>query len=229
VSRFGAVVFDLFGTLVYEFPKADWNRWFVLSAEALGVDAAAFRREWEATAAERQTGRLGDQESNFRELCRRVGGDPTREQVAAALEVRRALYERCFVATPGAVETLEWLRARRVPTALVSMCAPDTPPLWRASPFAGLVDVEVFSSEVGLRKPDPPIYLYACERLGVEPGTCLYLGDGSYRELSGAAAVGMTAVLVVDPNAGEVAIARPEAREWTGPRVASIAEVRELL
>lgn len=229
VSRFGAVIFDLFGTLVYEFPKVDWDRSFTLSAEALGVDGAAFRREWEATSVERQTGRFSDPEANIRELCRRVGSDPTPEQVTAALEVRRAMYERWFVPTPGAVETLRWLRARHVPTALISMCAPDTPPLWRASPLAGLVNVEVFSSEVGLRKPDPAIYLQACGRLGVEPSRCLYVGDGSYGELSGAAAVGMTAVLVLDPEVDADSIARPEAEEWTGSRIRSIAEVRGLL
>ena len=63
--------------------------------------------------------------------------------------------------------------------ALISMCAPDTPELWRAGPLAGYVDVEVFSSEVGLRKPQPEIYLLECERLGVEPGACLYVGDGA--------------------------------------------------
>ncbi|MEW6059653.1 MAG: HAD-IA family hydrolase [Actinomycetota bacterium] len=229
MSRFGAVIFDLFGTLVYEFPRADWDRWFVRSAEALGIDAVAFRREWEATSVQRQTGRLGDAEANIRELCRRVGVDPSPDQVAAALEVRMVMYKRWFVPTPGTIDTLRWLRARRVPTALISQCAPDTPPLWRASPLAELVDVEVFSSEVGLRKPDPAIYLHACRGLGVAPDVCLYIGDGSYSELSGAKAVGMTAVLVLDPEVEPGGIARSEADEWTGERITSIAEVPGLL
>jgi putative hydrolase of the HAD superfamily len=229
VSRFDAVIFDLFGTLVHDFPEGDWDGWFRSAAKALGIDAAAFRREWEATAAGRQTGRLGDMEANIRELCRRVGAEPSPAQVTAALEIRTALYERWFVPTQGTIETLRWLRARGVPTALISMCAPDTPPLWHASALAESVDVEVFSCEVGLRKPDPAIYLHACSQLGVDPRSCLYVGDGSYRELSGATAVGMTAVLVLDPDVDPSAMVRPEPDEWGGARIASIAEVRGLL
>ncbi len=33
------------------------------------------------------------------------------------------------------------------------------------------------SSKVGIRKPDPRIYLMMCERLRVEPGACVYLDD----------------------------------------------------
>lgn len=229
VSRFDAVVFDLFGTLVHEFPKADWDAWFVRSAQALGLGPAAFRREWEATSVERQTGRLGDLPANLREICRRAGARPTPEQLREAMRVREDVFARWFVPVPGALETLDWLRRARMPTALISICAPDTPPLWRASPLASLVDVEVFSSEVGLRKPEPGIYLLACDRLGVRPERCLYVGDGSYRELSGASAVGMTAVLVLDPAVDAAALNRPEAEDWTGPRIASISEVLELL
>jgi putative hydrolase of the HAD superfamily len=149
--------------------------------------------------------------------------------VATALEVRGRLYAKWFTPTVGALETLRWLRDERHPTALISMCAPDAPPLWRTSPFAGLVDVEVFSSEVGLRKPDAEIYLHACERLGVEPSTCLYVGDGSYRELSGAAAVGMHPVLILDPAIDPDTISRPDVEEWAGPRIGSLAEVPSLL
>ncbi len=229
LSRFDAVVFDLFGTLVHEFPRADWDTWFVRSAGALGVDPTAFRREWEATSVERQTGRLGDLPANLREICRRAGARPTQRQIREAMRVREELYARWFVPVPGARGVLERLREEGTPTALISMCAPDTPPLWRASPLAGLVDVEVFSSEVGLRKPEPAIYLLACDRLGVRPERCLYVGDGSYRELSGARAVGMTAVLVLDPAADAAAINRPEAEDWTGARIARIAEVPGLL
>ncbi len=226
---FHAVVFDLFGTLVHEFPKSDWDLWFEGSAAALDVDPGAFRRGWEATSIERQTGRLGDMEANVRAICRRAGREPDDAQVASALEIRMSLYRKWFVPMPGAFEALTWMRGARYPIALISMCAPDTPPLWRASPLAGLVDVEVFSSEVGMRKPDPEIYRYATERLGVEPINCMYVGDGSYHELSGAAAVGMHAVLVLDPTVDASAINRPDVEDWVGPRIGSLSEVRSLL
>ncbi len=62
-----------------------------------------------------------------------------------------------------------------------------------------LFDVAVISGEVGLHKPQPEIYLLACERLEVEPGDAVFVDD--LREnCAGAEAVGMTAILHRDPG-----------------------------
>lgn len=58
----------------------------------------------------------------------------------------------------------------------------------------GLADLVVLSGEVGLRKPDPAIYLLAAQRLGVAPQRCLVVDDLS-RNVRGAVAAGMTGVL----------------------------------
>ena len=228
VRRIRAVVFDLFGTLVYEFPRTDWDGWLDEAAAALEADRDAFHAAWTATAIERQTGLAGDLPEHLRTIAARAGAWPSDGQVAEALEARAAMYRRWFVPRPGAEEVLARLRAEGYPLALVSMCAPDTPGMWRSSPLAGSVDVEVFSCEVGLRKPDPAIYLRACEGLGVEPSDCLYVGDGSYRELSGAAAVGMRAVLILDADEAAEML-RPDAEDWDGEKVASLLEVPGLL
>jgi putative hydrolase of the HAD superfamily len=229
VSSLDAVVFDLFGTLVYEFPRSDWEAWLDTTAAIVEADPESFRLAWAATAIERQTGRAGDIDENLRTVAARAGAWPTEAQIAEALEVRAELYRKWFVPRPGAEEIVRRLRERGMPMALISMCAPDTPALWRSSPLGGLIDVEVFSCEVALRKPDPGIYLLACERLRVEPSRCLYVGDGAYRELSGAAAVGMHAVLIRDPAEAEVEALRPEAEEWPGPSIEDLREISELL
>jgi putative hydrolase of the HAD superfamily len=222
VTGIEAVVFDLFGTLVFEFPRADWDAWLETSAAVLEADIDAFRAGWEATAIERQTGRLGDIEACLRTVAARAGAWPTDAQIAEALEERAAMYRTWFVPRPGAEEVLVRLRSDGYPLALVSMCTPDTPAMWRTSPLHGTVDVEIFSSEVALRKPDPAIYLLAAERLAVAPAACLYVGDGSYHELSGAAAVGMHPVLIRDLQE-EAEMLRPEIDEWDG---ASIDDLR---
>jgi putative hydrolase of the HAD superfamily len=57
-----------------------------------------------------------------------------------------------------------------------------------------LFDASVISGEVGLHKPQPEIFVLACERLGVQPGESVFVDD--LREnCAGAEAVGMTAVL----------------------------------
>ena len=138
------------------------------------------------------------------------------------------MYRKWFVPRPGAEEVLARLRADRRPLALVSQCAPDAPTMWRASPLCGSVDVEVFSCETGLRKPDPEIYLRATDGLGVPPASCLYVGDGSYGELSGAAAVGMHPVRISDPDE-QAEMLRPEPDDWTGPTIGSLLEIPEVI
>lgn len=54
------------------------------------------------------------------------------------------------------------------------------------------------SHVVGVEKPDPRIFLQACERLGVEPERCLYVGDLYPVDVVGARAAGLRAVLL-DP------------------------------
>jgi putative hydrolase of the HAD superfamily len=59
-------------------------------------------------------------------------------------------------------------------------------------------DVFVESRVVGLRKPDPRIYLLACRELGVEPSRTAFLDDiGS--NLKAARALGMVTIKVDDP------------------------------
>lgn len=79
---------------------------------------------------------------------------------------------------------------------------------------------------MGLRKPDPAIFLYAADGLGVSPAACVYCGDGAYGELSGAEAVGMTSYLIADPAVDPTASLTPEREEWGGARV---SDLRELL
>ena len=53
------------------------------------------------------------------------------------------------------------------------------------------LDVAVFSSEVGWRKPHPAIFERALGELGVEPGRTLFVGDSLANDVGGAGAVGM--------------------------------------
>jgi putative hydrolase of the HAD superfamily len=195
----------------------------------LGADPDAFMREWQDTAPERQTGRHPTVASNLQAICERLGVASEEGALERAIEIRAALYDRFFDPKLEAEDVLREIGERDVPAALVSMCAPDAPELWRSCPLAPYIDVTVFSSEVGLRKPQPDIYLLACEQLNVLPEACLYVGDGAYGELSGAAAVGMDPVLFRDPNEEPGETMRIDEEPWEGPRISSLHEVLRLL
>jgi putative hydrolase of the HAD superfamily len=226
-----AVVFDLFGTLVPEFSKSDFFDVVRAMAETLGADPDPFVDAWDATALDRQTGRFATVEENVRHICASLDVAPwgVDGAMARALDLRMSLYRTWFHPRRGALETLAELKARGYPIALISMCAPDAPAMWRSSALAPFVDVEVFSSEVGLRKPEPAIYRYAADGLGVDPAVCLYCGDGAYGELSGAAAVGMTPFLIADPAVDVEESLTPEREDWDGARVTDLRELLALL
>ncbi len=199
-----AVVFDLWETLAL-WPAERTRGLFDRLAQRLGdVD-------WHESYVERMTTPL---EAYFRSL----GADAA---LAAELVTFRVAFTR-EVLTPreGALETLDELRRRGLLLGLISVCSEDVCLVWDETPFAGRFDATVFSAACGLMKPDPRIYLRACEELGVEPGECLYVGDGANDELAGARRVGMRPVLIHRPE-GETA--------WDGPRITSIPDVLDLV
>ena len=62
-----------------------------------------------------------------------------------------------------------------------------------------LFGVVIESSVVGLRKPDPRIYELACAQLGIDATRTAYLDDLGIN-CKPAAAMGMTAIKVTDPD-----------------------------
>jgi len=69
----------------------------------------------------------------------------------------------------------------------------------RASDIMQHFDAIIESSKVGVRKPDPRIYLMMCERLRVETRACVYLDDLGIN-CKAAAQLGMVAIKVVSEH-----------------------------
>ncbi|MFI5053861.1 MAG: HAD family hydrolase, partial [Acidimicrobiia bacterium] len=113
--RFEAVVFDLFGTLVPEFGKADFFDRNRAMATALGAEPELFVQEWERTAITRQTGGYPDIESNVRDICATLGIEVDEAALPRALDLRLDLYRTWFHPRPGAHETLAEVKARGYP------------------------------------------------------------------------------------------------------------------
>ncbi|MCA1710339.1 MAG: HAD family phosphatase [Actinobacteria bacterium] len=96
-----------------------------------------------------------------------------------------------FRAADDMVGVVRRAKANGVPTALLSNSwGMDYP----REGWDELFDVTVISGEVGMRKPDPDIYLLCAQRLGLPPGQCVFVDDLA-PNVRGAAAVGMVGVL----------------------------------
>ncbi|MGZ4289170.1 MAG: HAD family hydrolase [Gaiellaceae bacterium] len=211
-SGIRAVIFDLWETLIDWDPDAA-RRMNGLIDERLGF---GFRERWYA-APDRYV-------APVRTVLEGVGvpADALDDVCAIRLDFVR----HCLVPRAGVVETLGRLRVEGYRVGLITVCSEDVETLWPQSAFAGLFDAEIFSSRIGISKPDPRVYLACCDGLGVEPTEAAFVGDGANDELGGARRVGMQAILIhkrgQDPP-------WPEVRTWDGPRVTSIPEVLEVL
>jgi putative hydrolase of the HAD superfamily len=211
-----AVIFDLWETLV-DWDEETSHAFQRMVAEHLRRDPDEFITAWTAGRLQRDTGTLAEY---------LLGLGVEDHMVGEFMDARERSTRTMLVPRAGVVETLKELRRRGIATGLISVCSEDVPNVWPETPFADLFDATVFSCSVRLRKPDPRIYLLACEQLGVSPEEALFVGDGANDELAGAERVGMRAVLI--HRAGEEPI-WDEVREWQGARITAIPQVLELL
>jgi epoxide hydrolase-like predicted phosphatase len=95
------------------------------------------------------------------------------------------------------VERVRALRAQGYRTGLVTNNVKEASSEWRKLlPVDALFEVIVDSSEVGMRKPNPAIFLHALELLGgIEPAAAVFLDDAA-GNVAGARRAGLHAVLV---------------------------------
>lgn len=135
----------------------------------------------------------------FESECRNAGGT-----AVSATEVMARLMARPDP-RPEMLGAISAVRAAGLRTgaltnnwpALPEDLAEDGKAARRSEGLFGLFDAVIESSVEGVRKPDPRIYVMACERLGVEPARTVFLDDLGMN-LKPARELGMTTIKVVD-------------------------------
>lgn len=216
-----AIVFDLFGTLI-SWPEGSTHRH--LMAQRLAVDHATFRVAWSESWRARNAGEI-DAIGALRTLCEDLSVTVDEERIRFAASAWTDFLRKILVPRDGAVETITQLRAAGLRIGLMSDSPSEVPVVWPETALAPLVDEAVFSCTEKVVKPDPRLYHAIARRLEVEPGECLYVGNGDGDELSGAVRFGMSAVLFSGP--GET-LGR-EAEAWPGPRISRLTDTLGLV
>jgi putative hydrolase of the HAD superfamily len=228
--KYDAVLFDLFGTLVPPFPEFEFAESLRDMSQLLGVDPVRFHQAWAyETWEDHATGVFATVGANLQDICRTLNVPVTEEQLVRATACRLAFTRSVLHPRHDAISVLAELRSRQIPLGLVSDCSAEVPAMWPQLPFSPYFDKTVFSCVLGTKKPDPRMYQAAYEGMGIPPDRCLYVGDGFSEELSGAARLGLHAVLISEPadpaNGGSV---KGEAATWTGTRISSLTEILEI-
>jgi putative hydrolase of the HAD superfamily len=227
--NYSAVIFDLFGTLVTGWAETLFRESLYGMADAVGVDRDRFRDAWiNETTYDRNVGVHATIAANVLHICKGEGVAPSDEAVARAVAIRNEFTRVLLKPRPDAVATMRALRDAGLRLALVSDCSADVPELWDTTPFASLIDLPIFSCSVGMKKPDPRIFLMASDGLGVPPERCIYVGDGGSRELTGASEVGMYAVLIAGFDEELPDYAKDKREKWEGRRIENLSELLEI-
>lgn len=227
--KYKAVIFDLFGTLIDNFSLQEHRNVLVHMASVLSVPSDDFVRLWFDTFNERATGIFQNSESTIDYICRRLGICAEDAQVKHAARIRFDFTERSMMPRSDSLQTLTGLKSKGYKTGLITDCSAEVPTIWESAPFAPLIDVAIFSCMVGLKKPDPRIYQLTTNQLGIKPQECLYIGDGSSQELTGASQVGMHAILLRLPDEDGTDAHRIDREEWHGPTISSLKDVLKLV
>jgi putative hydrolase of the HAD superfamily len=225
VPAYRAVVVDFFGTLTRSVQRGPQH---AAIARTLGCDPEIIRGVLDRTFHSRARGTFGSAQATLRWVTEQAGGHPRTSQLEAAVPARVDALRADTRLRRDAVSALTAIKARGLRTGLISDCTHELPAILPSLPVAPLLDAKVFSVEIGICKPDPAIYLAACDQLDVSPEECIYLGDGGSRELSGAAAVGMTAVRLAAPDLADHLVFDHD-MAFTGPSVRSLTELLTMI
>jgi putative hydrolase of the HAD superfamily len=219
------VIFDFFGTLTRSVRRGPQHAEI---ARRLGCDPEVVRGVLDRTFHSRARGTFGSAVATLRWVTEQAGAHPRPAELEEAVPARVDALKADTRLRPDAVSALAAIKERGLATALVSDCTHELPEFLPSLPVAALLDAQVFSVQVGVCKPDPAIYLEACDRLGVPAEACLYVGDGGSRELTGAAAVGMTPVRLDAPDLSDHLVFDRDIA-FRGPAVRSLTEVVTLI
>lgn len=146
----------------------------------------------------------------MRELLRHsIGAEPASSMVERATQI---------VAESRAAHAIEYRDARvvlksiksRLKVVIVSNVSSHEAAyeILRKVGFGSYVDLLVTSALTGIRKPDPGIFSYALNTLGVRSKECVHVGDDPRNDVGGASTLGIKTVLVVRKTGQETSYGR---------------------
>jgi phosphoglycolate phosphatase len=185
-----ALLFDLDGTLLDSLPDL-----------AAAVDRMLVELGLAAAGIDRVRGWIGDGARQLvREALLFAAGPEGPDQLAAALDIYMRHYAACLTERSrlfaGVREALEHWRERGVAMACVTNKGERfTAPLLDHFDLRNLLPVAVSGDTLPQRKPSPSPLLLACQRLNVDPGRAVMIGD-SRNDVLAARAAGMPVVCV---------------------------------
>ena len=195
------LIFDYGGTL--DTGGQHWGQalWHAYERHHVPVTEAQFREAY--VHAERTLGKNPIIRSDFTfrqtvEAKLRLQLEYLEEQCEGVTKYRQLLlddlYERTKAETAHSCRVLEAMKERGLPMVLMSNFYGNMPVVLREFGFDGLFLKVIESAVVGIRKPDPRIFLLGVESLGLKPEEVTVVGDSLDKDIIPALKAGCQAV-----------------------------------
>ena len=164
--------------------------------------------------------------AEVRRLLGEFGHEVSDDELARFLAAEHAAWAPATQLATTTHALLEALRDRGLKLGLVSNAFDPADLLHRDLERLGIaerVDVALFSSEVGRRKPDPEIFRRALAALEIEPADALFVGDTLSTDIAGAAALGLSTCQALWFRADEDIAPEPDFQAFTQMDVLTMA------
>jgi putative hydrolase of the HAD superfamily len=132
---------------------------------------------------------------------------PAPSKFAAAELFNRFARAEAWDVFPEAPEVLAALGARGCRLGVVANWDSRLPGLLEDLGLLDSFDSVVFSSALGIAKPNPEVFVHVMEELAVDPSAAAHIGDSRIEDIEGAIAAGMTGLHLDRDSRREDAVA----------------------
>jgi putative hydrolase of the HAD superfamily len=82
-----------------------------------------------------------------------------------------------------------------------------------------LFEIIICSRDLGIRKPNPAIFKYVMDEVGVQPRETVHVGDSVEADMEGASASGITPIWIRTPDQGF----------WSGHAISRFSDLPQFL
>lgn len=187
MSCYKAVCFDLFDTLI-TFNEQKYDDLHRESVSRKGLNPEKFMAAWKATGPDALNGLIMTVSERYQTVLAKMElPAEVQEIVPDLLKAEATAVRTATKPVPGVREFLIHLLRRKKRLGLISNASCIGPLILQQLNWQHYFDEQVFSFAEKLWKPDPEIYLLACDRLGFPPQYVAFVSDGDGGELTGAA------------------------------------------
>ncbi len=171
------IIFDYYGVIAQD---AFWYR-------VKGLEAGHYKSEY----IQKLSNEVNLDMISWQEFCEAVSKDIN---LPVDKVMKRYAEHRI---KPGIVELISMLRQKYRVVLLSNASAEQLLPVMQHLGLDKLFEQTFVSSNIGLMKPDPEVYLYAIDKLGVKPQECVMIDDAK-RNIDSAIALGMKGIVFED-------------------------------